>query len=264
MAALLAWRTVPFRPLHLLGIVLAMATARAAAMAFNRLADRHDDALNPRTAGRHLPAGILGVRQVALFCGLSAAAFIASTLLFLPNLAPLALSVPVLAFLCGYSYAKRFTVLCHYWLAAALMASPIAVWIALTGAVGREALWLAGAVFFWVGGFDIIYACQDTDFDRRLGRYSLPAWLGNRGALTVAALSHLLCAGCLLGLWHAAGLGNVFLAGVAAVAVLLAVQHSLVRPHDLKLVNVAFFWVNAVISLGLLAVTAVDLLVQAA
>ena len=151
------------------GIILCMATARSAAMAFNRLVDRDYDALNPRTAGRHLPTGRLSVRSVALFTGLCAVAFIASTLLFLPNRWPLLLSAPVLIWLLGYSYTKRFTSLAHFWLGASLSLAPVAAWIALRGGIAWPPLLLALAVLCWVSGFDIIYSCQDVAFDNEAG-----------------------------------------------------------------------------------------------
>jgi 4-hydroxybenzoate polyprenyltransferase len=255
LAACLAEReSQEFRGQHWLGIVLAMVCARSTAMAFNRLVDRRIDARNPRTAMRHLPAGLLSVPAVAAFTIACGVGFVASTLLFLPNRWPLILSVPVLAFLCGYSYAKRFTAWCHYWLAAALMLSPIAVWIALRGEVAWTPVLLAGVIFFWVGGFDIIYACQDTDFDRSQRLYSLPAKLGISRALKLAAFSHLLMVACLVGLWHFAFL----LILVVAVAALLIYEHWLVRPDDLTRVNTAFFQVNVIISVGLLVVGLAD------
>jgi 4-hydroxybenzoate polyprenyltransferase len=258
LSAVLAWRIVDFRWQDLAGILLCMVFARSASMAFNRIADRRIDAENPRTAKRHLPAGLLSLRAVVLFTILCAAGFIASTLLFLPNRLPLILSVPVLAFLCGYSYAKRWTPLAHYWLGAALMLSPIAAWIALVGNVAWPPVLLGLAVFFWVGGFDIIYACQDVDFDRAQRLSSVPARFGVPRALRIAAFSHLLTVACLLGLWHTAHLGPLFLISVIAVALLLAYEHWLVRPDDLTRVNVAFFNVNAIISLGLFVVGVVD------
>jgi 4-hydroxybenzoate polyprenyltransferase len=258
LSAVLAWRTVEFRGRDLIGILLCMVFARSASMAFNRIADRRIDAQNPRTAGRHLPAGLLSLRGVAIFTVVCAAGFIASTLLFFPNRLPILLSVPVLAFLCGYSYAKRWTALAHYWLGAALMLSPIAAWIALAGNVAWPPVLLGLAVFFWVGGFDMIYACQDVDFDRSQRLASVPARFGVPRALRMAALSHLVTVACLLGLWHAAHLGPLFLVSVVAVGLLLAYEHWLVRPDDLTRVNVAFFNVNAIISLGLFVVGLVD------
>ncbi len=258
LSAILAWRETAYRPRDLLGIVVCMVFARSAAMAFNRLVDREYDAGNPRTSSRHLPAGLLSVSAVSAFVVLCAAGFVGSTLLFLPNRWPLWLSVPVLLFLLGYSYAKRFTVWCHYWLAAALMLAPIATWIAITCSVSVVPLLLAAAVFFWVGGFDIIYACQDAEYDRVRGLFSIPTRWGIARALKLALFSHALTVLCLVGVWFAAGLGPIFLTGAVLVALLLAYEHALVRPDDLGRVNQAFFHVNAVISLGLLAVTLAD------
>jgi 4-hydroxybenzoate polyprenyltransferase len=257
-SAVLAWRLVPFRWRDLAGLLLCMVFARSASMAFNRIADRTLDAQNPRTAGRHLPAGLLSLPAVAMFTLVCAAAFVASTLLFLPHRLPIVLSLPVLAFLLAYSYAKRWTTLCHYWLAAALMLSPIATWIALTDSIAWPPVLLGLAVFFWVGGFDMIYACQDVDFDRSQRLRSIPARFGVPAALRIAAISHLLTVACLLALWASAQLGGVFLAGVIAVGILLAYEHRVVRPDDLTRVNVAFFQVNAVISIGLFLIGSLD------
>jgi len=256
-----------FRWRELLGILLCMVTARSAAMAFNRLVDRRIDAQNPRTEKRHLPAGTLSARQVTTFTLVCSCAFIASTLLFLPNRLPLYLSVPVLVFLCGYSYAKRFTSLAHVWLGAALALSPIAAWIAIRG----EAVWqhpldalpalvLGGAVLTWVTGFDIIYACQDFEFDRQAELNSIPTRLGIAGALRLAAACHAITVVLLALLPYCyPPLGIIYWIAVAAVALLLFYEHSLVRPDDLDRVNTAFFKVNAVISLGLFAVGTLDL-----
>lgn len=258
-AAALAWREQgAFRGRELAGILLCMVFARSAAMAFNRIVDRRIDAENPRTANRHLPTGLLGTGAVLAFTVLCSLAFIASTLLFLPNRWPLILSGPVLLFLLGYSFAKRFTVWCHYWLAAALMLSPIAAWIAIRGTVEWPPVLLAGAIFFWVGGFDIIYACQDVEFDRRKSLFSVPARWGVPAALKFAMFSHIGTVACLGGLWYVAALGPVFLIGVLVVSALLAYEHWLVRPDDLTRVGIAFFNVNAVISLGLLFVGLLD------
>jgi 4-hydroxybenzoate polyprenyltransferase len=238
-----------------------MVFARSAAMAFNRLADRGLDADNPRTARRHLPAGLLTARAVWAFTAVCSLGFVVATLLFLPNYLPLLLSVPVLAFLLGYSYAKRWTVWCHYWLSAALMLSPIAVWIAVRGTVEWPPVLLGLVIFFWVGGFDIIYACQDAEYDRSRGLFSVPVRWGIPTALRLAFISHLLTIAGLLALWYVADLGLVFLIGTLAVAGLLLYEHRLVRPDDLTRVNVAFFHVNAVVSIGLLVVGLIDLCV---
>jgi 4-hydroxybenzoate polyprenyltransferase len=270
LAAMMAWRLSGFRWLDLVGILLCMATARSFAMAFNRLADWRLDATNPRTAGRHLPAHILSVPQVTLFAVVCAAGFVASTLLFFPNRLPLYLSVPLLAFLAGYSFAKRFTSLAHFWLGTALALSPIAAWIAIRGetvlahpADLLPALVLGGAVLTWVAGFDIIYACQDYEHDKQARLHSVPVAIGIPRALRLAAVCHLLTVVCLACLplvyppfhW-------VFWAGVVAVAVLLMYEHLLVRPDDLSRVNAAFFNVNAIISIGLFLVGTLDLLLH--
>jgi 4-hydroxybenzoate polyprenyltransferase len=248
------------RPQDWLGILLCMATARSAAMAFNRLADRRIDAENPRTATRHLPAEILSVRSVALFTMVNVALFIATTALFLPNRWPLILAVPVLLWLLGYSYAKRFTSLAHVWLGVALMLAPMCAWVALRGDFGWPPLLLGLAVLAWVTGFDIIYACQDEAFDREAGLHSIPSRLGARNALRLAAALHGLMLVFLLGLWAVYPLGTPFLIGIVVVAALLAYEHSVVRPDDLTRVNLAFFQVNIAISMGLLVVGLIDVL----
>ena len=278
LAALMAWTTPlpggnsppPFRWQHLAGVLICMVGARSAAMAFNRLADRRIDAENPRTKMRHLPAGTLSTTSVVVFTLVSSAVFIAGTLLFLPNWLPLYLSVPVLLFLLGYSYAKRFTALAHFWLGTALMLAPVSAWIALRGetlltnpADIVPAVMLGGAVLSWVAGFDIIYACQDADFDRQARLRSVPASLGVVGALRLAALCHVVTLGLLAALplvCPQVPLGWIYWTGVGAVAALLAYEHLLVRPDDLTRVNVAFFHINTIISIGLFVVGAIDLL----
>jgi 4-hydroxybenzoate polyprenyltransferase len=270
LSAALAWRSKgEFSWLELVGILLCMVCARSAAMAFNRLADRHLDAGNPRTANRHLPGGLLAPGVVWTFTVICAAGFLASTTLFLlaepANGWPLMLSVPVLCFICGYSYSKRFTALAHFWLGVSLLLAPVAAWIAIRGLTDLLTPLLLGlAVCFWVAGFDIIYACQDADFDRGARLSSIPARLGVPRALKVAFACHLLTAGLFLGLYFAASplLGPIYLAGVAAVAALLVYEHWLVKPNDLTRVNQAFFQVNAIISVGLLVVVLIDLVVK--
>ncbi len=258
LSAVLAWRGQTVRWQELVGILLCMLFARSAAMAFNRLVDRDIDAENPRTAGRHIPAGLISVRAVTIFTLLTSLAFIASTLLFLPNRWPLYLAVPVLLFLLGYSYAKRFTIWCHYWLSTALMLSPLAAWIAIRGSLSLEPILLGAVVFFWVGGFDIIYACQDVHFDQDKRLSSIPSRWGIKKALRFAMFSHFMTIVCLFSLWYVAALGIPFLIAVLAVAGLLIYEHLLVNPDDLGRVNLAFFHVNAVISIGLFFVGLID------
>ncbi len=281
LAAVMAWTTLtsngertPFRGRDLLGILVCMVCARSAAMAFNRLADRHIDAANPRTAGRHIPAGLVSVRSVIMFTIATCVAFVSATVLFLPNRLPLYLSVPVLGFLLAYSYTKRFTAFAHFWLGASLMLAPVSVWIALRGGILVNhpldllpALCLGAAVMLWVAGFDIIYACQDYAFDVQSQLKSIPVRLGIPGSLRLAAICHFLMIVMLAALPfvdHVGGppvqFGWIYGLGIAAVALLLFYEHSLVRPDDLTRVNLAFFHVNAVVSLGLFAVGALDLL----
>lgn len=278
LAAVMAWTAgarsdppVAFRWRELLGIVLCMVTARSAAMAFNRIADWRQDAQNPRTRMRHIPAGALSVASVVAFAAGSAAAFVACTLLFLPNRLPVILSLPVLAFLLAYSFTKRFTAAAHFWLGAALMLAPVSAWIAIRGDQVladpldlSPAVVLGGAVLLWVAGFDIIYACQDVDFDRAAGLHSVPARWGVARALRLAALCHLGMVILLAALvWVYPPLGWIYGLGVAAVAALLLYEHRLVTPDDLDRVNLAFFQVNAVVSIGLFLVASLDLLASA-
>jgi 4-hydroxybenzoate polyprenyltransferase len=270
LAAAMAWAVnrasdppVAFRWQELLGILLCMVFARSASMSFNRLVDRKIDALNPRTARRHLPTGALSVASVVFFTVACAAGFVASTLLFLPsNPLPLYASTPVLLFLMAYSYTKRFTVAAHFWLGAALMLAPVAAWVAIRGEVAWPPVVLGGAVMLWVAGFDIIYACQDVEFDAKMRLRSVPARFGVAKALRIAAACHL---GMVVLL---AVLPLVFPpfrviygVGVGVIAALLTYEHAIVRPDDLSRVNEAFFHVNAVVSIGLLVIGVADLLV---
>jgi 4-hydroxybenzoate polyprenyltransferase len=249
------------------GILLCMVAARTAAMAFNRLVDRTFDAANPRTASRHLPRGALGVGEVLRLVVASSAAFVASTVLFLPNWLPLALAFPVLAWLLGYSYAKRFTMFAHVWLGAALGLAPVAVWIAVRGerllvnpVDILPAAILGLAVTAWVAGFDTIYACQDADFDARHGLQSIPARLGVPRSLSLAAVLHgvTLLLLCLLPA-VVPQLGLIYWIALAAITGLLVWEHSIVRPDDLSRVNEAFFNANALIGVVLLVAIGADL-----
>ena len=270
MSALLATFRDPLSVpvFYWIGILLAMVSGRTVAMGFNRIVDRAIDARNPRTAMRHLPAGKMRVGAAVALTLLSALVFVGSTTMFLPcNPLPLLLSVPVLAFLCAYSYTKRFTVLAHFYLGTSLMLAPISAWIAIRGLQVMQnpadllpALVLGAGVLFWVTGFDVIYACQDADVDAQEGLFSIPGRFGILQALQISRGLHLTAVvffGLLPLVYPALGWG--YLAGVVAIALLLIYEHAIVRPDDLDRVNVAFFNVNAVISIGLLVVTALDL-----
>jgi len=246
---------------HQLGwIIVAMVSARSAAMAFNRLADASIDAANPRTSIRALPAGHLTPSFVSTFVVISCGIFVlaASQL----NRLTLMLSPVALAIVLLYSYSKRFTRWSHLFLGFALGIAPAAAWIAVRGSLDPRILLLTAAVTFWVGGFDVIYACQDFDFDRSHGLHSLPRHLGIHTALWIARVFHLAMLGLLVGLVLVFGLGKLAAMGVIAVAALLAYEHSLVRHDDLSKLNAAFFTMNGVISVVFFGFIAGDLLLR--
>jgi len=239
-------------------IIVAMVAARSAAMAFNRLADASIDAENPRTRTRALPAGTLSPAFVATFVLVSCGVFLLAawqlnrlTLM----LAPIALAVILL-----YSYTKRFTRWSHLFLGVALGIAPAAAWIAVRGSLDARILLLTAAVTFWVAGFDVLYSCQDYDYDRDAGLHSVPRYFGISGALWVARLFHVIMLGLLIALIVVFGLGKLAVVGVVAVAVLLAYEHSLVSAHDLSKLNAAFFTMNGVISVLFFFFVAADLL----
>ena len=241
-------------------IVLCMVAARSTAMTFNRIADVRLDAANPRTANRPLPAGRISRAAAWVFFGGACASFVLGCAGFLwlsGNAWPLALSVPAIGLLCFYSYTKRFTNLSHVVLGAVIALAPVAAWIAINPTtLGAPAWLLMLAVMFWIGGFDLIYACQDVEFDRRAGLYSVPAKLGVAAALWAARGFHLITIVALVGVGLSAGLGALYFVGVGLVAALLIVENALVHPHDLSRVNLAFFTVNGIVGLvlGVLAV----------
>ena len=241
-------------------IVVAMVSARSAAMAFNRVADAAIDAANPRTRTRALPAGTLTPAFVTTFVVVSCAVFIlaASQL----NHLALILSPIALAVLLLYSYSKRFTRWSHLVLGFALGIAPAAAWIAIRGALDVRILLLTAAVTFWVGGFDVLYACQDYEFDRQSNLHSIPRYIGIRGALQVARVFHLLMLALLIALVVSFGLGKLAIVGVVVVAALLAYEHSLVHPNDLSKLNAAFFTMNGVISVVFFGFVAADLLLH--
>ncbi|MGA2136389.1 MAG: UbiA-like polyprenyltransferase [Bryobacteraceae bacterium] len=239
-------------------IVMAMVGARSAAMAFNRLIDAGIDGRNPRTRTRHLPTGVLSQGFTWGFVAVSGMVFLFAAgqlnrLCF--RLAPLALGIVFF-----YSFTKRFTSFSHLVLGFALGVAPAAAWIAIRGSLDPRILWLTAAVTFWTAGFDIIYACQDFEFDSVEGLFSLPRRLGIAGALLVARLFHVLMIACLLALVYMLGLGALSLAGVAAVTGLLVYEHSLVKASDLSRVDAAFFTMNGYVSMLFLVFWAADLL----
>jgi 4-hydroxybenzoate polyprenyltransferase len=254
--ALLAWRDHPFTWMQVAWIVLCMVSARSAAMGFNRLVDARWDALNPRTAMRELPRGAMSVPEATAFVVASSAAFVyaASHL----NTLCLVLSPVALAIVFWYSLAKRYTAYTQLFLGLAMAVAPVGGWIAAGGRAGWEP-WLLGlAIGLWVGGFDILYACQDLDFDRAHGLRSIPARFGVTSAIRVSRLMHVATVLCMIALWRVARLPAMYLAGVAIVAVLLAYEQSLVSDDDLSQVKKAFD-LNGYVGIVYFAATALSL-----
>ncbi len=236
---------------QILWITVAMVGARSAAMTFNRIADREIDAANPRTANRELPSGKLSPAFAWGFLYVSIGVFLLAA--YSLNWLTFALSPVALICVLGYSYAKRFTAFAHILLGLALSISPSAAWIAVRGSLADEVpILLSLFVLIWTAGFDVLYACQDLEFDRRSGMRSIPARFGIRRALWIARMFHLQAFVVLLVLWLVTGMTWLALAGVAAVGVLFIYQHSLLRADDLSRMNAAFFTTNAFVSVILL------------
>jgi len=241
-------------------ILLAMVGARTAAMGFNRIVDRHIDAANPRTAGRELPTGKVSLSAAATLTVASAALFVAAAAWLGPlclRLAPI-----VLALVLGYSFTKRVTWLCHLFLGLAIGSAPAAAWIAVRGRLDAPALWLSIAVATWIAGFDVLYALADREFDRKAGIHSVPVRFGVPAALLISASLHAASVAALLAAGRAAGLGWIYLLGVAVVVAMLAWEHAILRPSDLSRLNVAFFNLNGYVSVIFFAATLADVLVK--
>ncbi len=262
--ALLAWRDCGFQVAGLgwrfLWILVAMVAARSAAMAFNRLLDADIDARNRRTANRHLPAGLLSERFAWGFTSVASLVFLwaARELGFLCFvLAPIALAI-----LFVYSFAKRFTMFAHLLLGFCLGMAPAAAWIAMRGSLDWRICWLTAAVMFWTAGFDVIYACQDFEFDSAEGLFSIPRRFGIARALVLARILHVAMIGCLVTLVLVFHLGALSIAGILAVLILLVYEHGLVKANDLSRVNAAFFTVNGYVSILFFAFWAADILLH--
>lgn len=257
IGALLTNLTIP-SGYHLLWITLAMVGARTAAMSFNRLIDRHIDARNPRTANRALPQGLLKSSEVWLYAAVSIALLALSAY----KLSPLAFRLfPVaLVALTFYSYTKRFTWLCHLFLGATLSLAPMGAWVAIADKLDMPALILGLGVTFWVAGFDIVYACDDYDFDKRSGIFSIPSRFGISRALRIAAVFHIVAAACFVTIGLLLKLGLFYWTGVAAAAFLLYYQHTLISPSDLSKAGVAFFGLNGTLSAAMFIFTLLDII----
>jgi 4-hydroxybenzoate polyprenyltransferase len=258
LSAIVAARGLPSWR-QLVWILVAMVSARSCAMAFNRLADREFDRLNPRTRHWPLAAGVLSLRFVALFILFSAAVFVFAAAQL--NQLALALAPVALLIIFLYSLTKRFTFLSHWFIGLALAVAPAGAWIAVTGELPVQPVYLGIAVLFWVAGFDLIYSCQDVEFDRAHKLFSVPARFGVGAALASARLSHVLTIGFLMFFGMSAKLGSWFFIGTLLVAILLFYEHTLVSASDLSRVNEAFFTVNGLISVLLLLFGSIDLYV---
>ena len=256
---------------YFFGVLLCMVFARSAAMSFNRWADRKIDALNPRTSNRHIPDGRISPGVVLVFTVLCSIAFVASTCMFLPNNPiPVICSIPVLLFLLSYSYAKRWTAGSHFWLGISLMLAPIAAWVAVLPQFSFAPLVLALAVFFWSSGFDIIYATQDHDFDVKMKLHSIPAKFGIVRSLMIAAACHVLTLVLLFVLpMFYPTFGRIYYVGLSIIAIMLVAEHLVIRPSrqngdgkeiNLDRINVSFFYLNAIISTGLLVIGIADII----
>lgn len=241
-------------------IIGCIACARTAAMGFNRLVDREYDAKNPRTQERELPRRALSVGSVRLLVIVSCALFILGAARLGPL--PLYLSLPTLGLALGYSYTKRFTALCHVVLGCAVALAPGGAWIALGAKVTLAPFLLVGGVACWVAGFDVLYSLPDRDFDVGEGLSSIPVALGVRGALVASALLHVITVACFAVVGLLLGRDIAYAAGVLLVTVLLAYEHSLVRPNDLSQINRAFFDLNGYVSVGFLLCVGVDQLLR--
>jgi 4-hydroxybenzoate polyprenyltransferase len=248
------WGTLVFSPLFpwqsllikFVLVILCMIFARSAAMAFNRYLDRQWDAKNPRTAIREIPAGIITPKNALMFTIINSILFIAAT--FFINRICFYLSPVALAVVLGYSYTKRFTPLCHLILGLGLSLAPIGAYLAVTGQFALLPILFSLAVIFWVSGFDIIYALQDEEFDRSQQLYSIPAWLGKAKALTVSEFLHLFSAACVvLAGWYGS-FDWLYWVGVLVFGGMLIYQHSIIKPTDLRRVNLAFMTANGIAS----------------
>jgi len=257
MSAFIASKGVPPSG-KLLWILLSMVGARSSAMSFNRIADVDYDRENPRTKERALPKGRIRKSYYIIFLILSVLLFIFSCIML--NRLALILSPAALLIVFFYSYTKRFTIFSHFFLGLSLSLAPIGAWVAIREEISIVSIVLGLAVIFWLAGLDIIYSCQDVEFDKSHGLFSFPAKLGIERALRLAAIFHVIMTLFLFSLFFTGNLGLLYLGGIILIAGLLYYEHSIVRPDDLSKVNVAFFNVNGIISIGLMLMTILDII----
>ena len=258
-AVIMAWRDHEPNMADLLWIIVAMVGARSAAMGFNRIVDATLDGKNPRTAIREIPSGLLSGKEAITFVWASAGLFVFAaamlgTLCFW-------LSFPVLFFLLFYSYTKRFTMYCHLYLGFAISLAPLGSWVAVTGTLSAPPIFLTLALMTYIAGFDILYACQDVDFDRDQGLFSLPALLGPQNAMMVSSILHIATMIFLGAMTVTFGMHLVFFFFLGFIAVFLIIEHRLVRPDNLSRINMAFFHMNTLVSIFLVVGVATEAMV---
>lgn len=259
-AVILAQRQTPLNLFQFFWILLAMVAARSAAMGFNRIVDASIDAKNPRTANREIPTGTLSMFSAWSFVVASSAAFILAAAM-LGSLC-FRLSFPFLAVILFYSYTKRFTWLCHIYLGFAISLAPLGAWIAMTNGFTWRVMLLCLALLTYIAGFDILYACQDFRFDRSAGLHSIPARFGIKTALGFSTALHAMAFCCFLAMHSAFSMNRVFLGAVLIIGMLFLAQRLMVRPDDLKQVPIAFFHMNSLVSVTLLAGVLADEMVR--
>ncbi len=249
-AVVLAWQVHTPSWWDLGWILVAMVSARSAAMGFNRIVDAAIDQKNPRTAIREIPSGILSQKEAIGFVAISGLVFILAAAML--SFTCLVLSLPVLFALCFYSYTKRFTQYCHLYLGFAIALAPIGAWVAVTDTLAPGVIFLAASLWTYIAGFDILYACQDIDFDREQGLFSLPAALGAANAMKVSVLLHAMTMGFFIAMFFAFGMHPAFLFFLLIIGIALVIEHRLVNPDDLSRINMAFFHMNSIVSVVLL------------
>ncbi len=248
-AVVLAWQVHTPSLWDLLWILTAMVGARSAAMGFNRIVDAAIDAKNPRTAIREIPSGVLSEKEALFFVGLSSLGFILSAAML--SFLCFILSFPVLFALFFYSYTKRFTQYCHIYLGFAIALAPVGAWVAITNSLAPGIVFLGASLWTYIAGFDILYACQDIDFDREQGLFSLPANLGPENAMKVSSLLHFMTMGFFVAMFFSFDMHPIFLVFLAGIGVLLIIEHRLVNPRDLSRIDMAFFHMNSIVSVVL-------------